>query len=94
MNYHPCPVCGCLTLEEIGGYEICPVCFWEDDGDRDPDSKNSANEGLTFLEGRENFLKYGAFHEKFKDRTRKPEESEITEYYLELISNNPSLPAH
>ncbi|MFF1770133.1 CPCC family cysteine-rich protein [Streptomyces sp. NPDC058249] len=27
-----CPCCGFLTLDERGSYEICPVCFWEDDG--------------------------------------------------------------
>lgn len=26
-----CPCCGCLTLDERGAYDICPVCFWEDD---------------------------------------------------------------
>ena len=33
-----CPCCGCLTLGERGGYEICPVCFWEDDGQDDHDA--------------------------------------------------------
>lgn len=31
MSKFACPCCGCLTLEERGGYDICPVCFWEDD---------------------------------------------------------------
>ncbi len=26
-----CPCCGYLTLDERGTYDICPVCFWEDD---------------------------------------------------------------
>lgn len=26
-----CPCCGFFTLDERGGYDICPVCFWEDD---------------------------------------------------------------
>ncbi len=31
-NLFPCPICGtrCLT-EEIGSFNICPVCGWEDD---------------------------------------------------------------
>lgn len=29
---HRCPCCGFLTLDERGTFEICPVCFWEDDG--------------------------------------------------------------
>lgn len=31
MGKFACPCCGCLTLDERGGYDICPVCFWEDD---------------------------------------------------------------
>ncbi|MGT0193850.1 CPCC family cysteine-rich protein [Burkholderia pyrrocinia] len=27
----PCPCCGMPTLSESGGYEICPICNWEDD---------------------------------------------------------------
>jgi hypothetical protein len=26
-----CPCCGYYTLDGRGGYDICPVCFWEDD---------------------------------------------------------------
>ncbi|MDE7398828.1 MAG: hypothetical protein K2N06_04780 [Oscillospiraceae bacterium] len=31
MEKFACLCCGCLTLDERGGYDICPVCFWEDD---------------------------------------------------------------
>lgn len=31
MSKCVCPCCGYLTLVERGGYDICPVCFWEDD---------------------------------------------------------------
>jgi hypothetical protein len=27
-----CPCCGYKTLDERGDFEICPVCWWEDDG--------------------------------------------------------------
>jgi anaerobic ribonucleoside-triphosphate reductase len=40
-----CPCCGSLTLSEMGGYEICPVCNWEDDPiqSADPDYAGGAN---------------------------------------------------
>lgn len=31
MNIHTCLCCGYKTLESRGEYDICPVCFWEDD---------------------------------------------------------------
>jgi hypothetical protein len=35
---YSCPCCGHLTLSERGGYEICDVCGWEDDGQDDHDA--------------------------------------------------------
>src|SRR5690606_15709062 len=35
---HACPCCGHPTLGERAGFEICPVCFWEDDGQDDVDA--------------------------------------------------------
>ncbi|TPQ31601.1 MULTISPECIES: CPCC family cysteine-rich protein [Cupriavidus] len=26
-----CPCCGSFTLDEVGVYEICTICGWEDD---------------------------------------------------------------
>nr|WP_282707098.1 CPCC family cysteine-rich protein [Nonomuraea coxensis] len=31
---YACPCCRYVTLGERGGFEICPVCLWEDDGAR------------------------------------------------------------
>jgi len=56
-----CPCCDYFTLGERGGYEICPVCFWEDDGiDIDDLDEHSAPNHLTLREGRQNFEKFGA----------------------------------
>jgi hypothetical protein len=33
-----CPACGFPTLGERAGWEICAVCFWEDDGQDDADA--------------------------------------------------------
>lgn len=32
---HICPCCAYETLAEKSGFEICPVCFWENDGQDD-----------------------------------------------------------
>lgn len=33
---HACPCCHYLTLDSRAGYDICPECGWEDDGQDDP----------------------------------------------------------
>lgn len=40
-NYslHPCPRCGQPTLYELGVYELCSVCGWEDDPVQSADPK-------------------------------------------------------
>ena len=40
-----CPCCGRYIFDEKGGYEICPVCGWEDDPSqkRWPDMDGGAN---------------------------------------------------
>ncbi len=62
----PCPCCGYLTLEERGRFEICLVCFWEDDGTDQPDEGEGPN-GLTLQEARKNFRQYGAYKEGAAD---------------------------
>jgi hypothetical protein len=59
---HQCPCCDFVTLPERGSYLICPICFWEDDGqDLDAlDEPSMPNHGITLREGRANFLKFGA----------------------------------
>lgn len=57
-----CPCCQYRTLKERGLYYICPVCFWEDDGN-DNSAKYSSPNHMTLAEGRDNFIKYGAVTE-------------------------------
>lgn len=59
---HPCPCCGYRTLDERGGYDICPVCFWEDDGTSDVDRHSGPNH-MTLREARANFQRFGAVTE-------------------------------
>ncbi|MEO5969574.1 MAG: CPCC family cysteine-rich protein [Bdellovibrionia bacterium] len=74
-NGYPCPCCGYLTRSEdlAGTYEICPICFWEDDNVQfeDPTFKGGANE-MSLIEARENFLKFGAISQEFKKCVRSP----------------------
>lgn len=40
---HACPVCRVPSLNERGQYEICQVCWWEDEGIADPDWLSGCN---------------------------------------------------
>lgn len=58
-----CPCCGYLTLTDAhqGSYELCPVCFWEDDQVqfRDPDYEGGANRP-SLRQAQRNFATFGA----------------------------------
>ncbi|GAA0803119.1 CPCC family cysteine-rich protein [Spirilliplanes yamanashiensis] len=77
---YACPVCGFLTLGERGGFEICDVCFWEDDGQDDPDADvvlAGPNRGLSLTQARRNHLEYGACDERSRAFVRPPTDDEI-----------------
>lgn len=75
-----CPCCGCRTLAERGAYEICPVCFWEDDGQDDENADavlGGPNGELSLTDGRENYRRIGASREQDLPHVRKPLEDEL-----------------
>ena len=54
---YPCPCCGHLTFDDpTGSDEICPICFWQDDGVQlaFPDMAGGANK-CSLMEGQRNF---------------------------------------
>lgn len=76
----PCPCCGHLTMheEQRGSFDICPVCFWEDDPVQwaDPSYEGGAN-GPSLNTARKNFKTFGAFEEKFVGNVRAPRPEEL-----------------
>lgn len=61
-----CPCCGYVTLDELGHYDICEVCWWEDDGQDNDDADRvwggPNTDSLT--KARVNFILYGTNHPK------------------------------
>ena len=73
-----CPCCGRRTLQSFpGSYEICPVCFWEDDPVQllDPRYRGGAN-GPSLMECQTNYRRSGASEERMLSHVRLPTESE------------------
>ena len=72
---YPCPCCGFKTLGERGGFDICPVCYWEDDGQDDHDAdvvRGGPNYSLSLTKARENFREVGACEKKHIKNVRPP----------------------
>jgi hypothetical protein len=77
---YPCKCCGFLSLTDPanGSYEICPVCFWEDDPvqNDDPSFAGGAND-VSLAHARENYVRFGACEPSLGDRVRSPNIDEI-----------------
>jgi hypothetical protein len=68
----PCPCCGRLTLDSgPNDYELCPVCFWEDDGIqlRWPTYARGAN-GISLVKAQVAYARTGAMDDIFLDKVR------------------------
>ena len=75
QELYPCPCCGYLTLPEQadGTYEICPICFWEDDGVQlnNPNYEGGAN-AVSLRQAQRNFSEFGASERRFGRNVRQP----------------------
>jgi len=82
MKKYKCQCCGYYTLYDkpIGTYEICEVCYWEDDDIQceDPNYEGGAND-MSLNQARESYLKIGAISEEWISNVRKPLDSEKEE---------------
>jgi hypothetical protein len=75
-----CPCCQYRTLGDRGAFEICAVCFWEDDGQDDADAEDvrgGPNGGLSLTAARENFARFGACDDRCRAMIRPPHASEL-----------------
>ena len=74
-----CPCCGYKTLETAGALGLCPVCWWEDDGQEDDtaaETRLTVNGDLSLTEAREHYAQCGAAHPRFLPYVRKPQVTE------------------
>ncbi len=60
-----CACCGHSTLKESpGSYQICKVCFWEDDGTKEVDEYSDCN-GDYLYNAQQNYKAMGACDSRF-----------------------------
>ena len=77
-----CPCCGCYTLPVRGGYDICPVCFWEDDNpaeeyDQPAPERPTGPNHVHLWQARRNYQAFGASEEWLKAFVRAPLPEEL-----------------
>ena len=80
VKSYRCPCCGFLTLYGRGQFELCPVCFWEDDGQDEDEAdivRGGPNGTLSLKQAQENFVRYRAAEEQFAPKARKPLADEL-----------------
>jgi len=72
-----CACCGYKTLDEKGNYEICPICFWEDDPvqEADPWFEGGANTPSLYA-AQKNYKSFGAMEERHIPNIRPAKESD------------------
>jgi hypothetical protein len=63
-----CPCCNAKTLRGRGQFELCPVCYWEDDG---MDQSNPRLE-----QARISYQRFGACEERWIHHVRPPRTNE------------------
>jgi hypothetical protein len=98
-EYFACPCCGRKTLEERASYDVCQVCWWEDDGQDNYNAYESyggPNYGISLVQARYNYLTKGIYDPSREDLMllREPEEKyEIGRVFMLVAENKVSEPA-
>jgi len=93
VKYKACPCCGYKTLENLGDYEICMVCWWEDGG-QDNDSTSILSKfgepnDVSLIEARINFIKKGIAEPEREDLIEFKHNKEMYEKarFFEIIAD-------
>ncbi len=89
-----CPCCFSRTLTARGRFEICEVCYWEDDGQDDADADvvcGGPNGDLSLTKARENYALTRASDACFAKSLRSPTHAELTAKSPSLIDVPPGI---
>ncbi|WP_440466833.1 CPCC family cysteine-rich protein [Pseudomonas sp. YH-1] len=92
---YTCPCCGYFSFgDPPGSYEICEICFWEDDHLQlcFPDARGGANP-VSLIEAQVNFVQWGACERRLRTKVRPPTiDDEKDERWFPLWERRVELP--
>lgn len=87
-NY-PCPCCGYLVFDEPpGSYDICPICFWEDDLSQLRFPTTTGANHVSLIKAQENFARDGVCEHPLHPPVRSPTESDVLDLGWRLIDKS------
>ncbi|WP_411678077.1 CPCC family cysteine-rich protein [Caproicibacter sp.] len=88
MKKYTCPCCGYKTLQNEHEYDICPICFWEDDDIQfdDVDFVGGAND-VSLRQAQKNYSEFGACQKNMLKHVRKPNQDDVKDSTWKPISN-------
>ncbi len=77
---YKCPCCNHNTMSNDDSlmYDICPVCYWENDPIQNIDENfiGGANK-VSLAQARKNYIEFGASSIEFLNKVRKPLDNEM-----------------
>jgi hypothetical protein len=77
---YPCPCCGYKVFQKpLGSYEICPICFWEDDMSQLRYPLSVGANSINLLQSQDNYQKFGAMAVTMRKNVRSPTSSDRRE---------------
>ena len=88
MKKYTCPCCGYKTLQSEHEYDICPICFWEDDDIQfdDVDFAGGAND-VSLRQAQKNYSEFSACQKDMIKYVRKPNKDDVKDSNWRPISN-------
>ena len=75
-----CPCCGYKTFnaEEYNTYQVCPICFWEDESLTETViEKGGGANNVSLVQAQKNFKNIRAMEKQTKKLTRDPKKDEV-----------------
>ena len=81
MEKYTCPCCGYKTLESERSFDLCNICFWEDDDTQfeNIDCFDGAN-AVSLRQAQMNYINFGACDEKSLRFTRRPSQKDTRDH--------------